>query len=220
MSETKLHVYENDAIRVTYDAKRCVHYAACVRGLPKVFDPRKRPWVMPDAAAAEAIAEVVERCPTGALHYQRKDGGAAELPDVENSVLVSTNGPVYVRGELEVMGAYNQVERHETRLALCRCGASSNKPYCDGSHVARGFRDPAVAPADRRQPTSDESPIGGPLRIEATVNGPLVLRGNLRLMDGSGEVVAQMMHCTLCRCGHSKEKPFCDGSHQSAGFQG
>lgn len=216
----KLHVYESDAIRVTYDAKRCVHYAACVRGLPKVFDPRKRPWVMPDEATADQIADVVERCPTGALHFERKDGGATEQPDVENSVLVSTNGPVYMRGELEVMGAYNRVERRETRAAFCRCGSSKNKPYCDGTHVATGFRDPAVAPADRRQPIDDDAPIGGPLRIEATENGPMVLRGNLRLMDGSGDVVAHMTRCILCRCGHSKEKPFCDGSHQTVGFRG
>jgi CDGSH-type Zn-finger protein/uncharacterized Fe-S cluster protein YjdI len=219
MSE-KLHVYESDRIRVTYDATRCVHYAACVRGLPKVFDPRKRPWVMPDEATPDAIADVVECCPTGALHYERRDGGPAELPDVENSVLVSRDGPVYVRGELEVMGAYNQVEKHETRLALCRCGASRHKPYCDGSHAAAGFRDPAVAPADRHEPLRDDAPVGGSLRIEATQNGPIVLRGNLRLMDASGEVVAQMTRCILCRCGHSKEKPFCDGSHQTAGFTG
>jgi len=102
----KLHVYENDGIRVTYDARRCVHYAACVRGLPKVFNPRKRPWVAPDEATADEIADVVERCPTGALHHHRLDGGAAEEPDIENSVLVSADGPLYLRGELELMGAY------------------------------------------------------------------------------------------------------------------
>ena len=219
MSDT-LHVYQNDKIRVTYDATLCVHFAACVRGLPQVFDPKQRPWVAPDRAGADEIADVVERCPTGALHYERLDGGAAEEADVENSVLVSTNGPVYVRGELEVMGAYNTVQRRDTRLALCRCGQSRRKPYCDGSHVAAGFRDPAVAPADRREPLRDDAPIGGPLRIEATQNGPAVLRGNLRLMDASGDVVAQMTRCILCRCGHSKEKPFCDGTHQTIGFAG
>lgn len=216
----KLHAYENDRIRVTYDAKRCIHYAACVRGLPKVFDPRKRPWVAPDEATPDQIADVVEGCPTGALHYERLDGGAKELPDVENSVLVSADGPIYVRGELDLMGAFNQVSRHETRMALCRCGASRNKPYCDGSHAAAGFRDPAVSPAGKREPLREDAPVGGPLRIEASQNGPLVLRGNLRLMDAEGEVVAQMTRCILCRCGHSKEKPFCDGSHQTVGFQG
>jgi CDGSH-type Zn-finger protein len=70
------------------------------------------------------------------------------------------------------------------------------------------------------QPPKDDAPVGGPLRIDPSPNGPLVLRGNLRLMDGRGEVVAQMSRCILCRCGHSKEKPFCDGSHATAGFTG
>ena len=214
----KLHVYENDGIRVTYDARRCVHYAACVRGLPKVFNPRKRPWVAPDEATADEIADVVERCPTGALHHHRLDGGAAEEPDIENSVLVSADGPLYLRGELELMGAYNQVQQRETRMALCRCGHSRTKPYCDGSHVAVGFTDRAVAPAERREPLKDDTPIGGPLRVEATDNGPVVLRGNLRLMDATGDVVAQMSRCILCRCGQSKEKPFCDGTHQQINF--
>ncbi|HEX5633825.1 MAG TPA: CDGSH iron-sulfur domain-containing protein [Gemmatimonadales bacterium] len=216
----KLHAYENGQIKVTYDAKRCIHFAACVRGLPKVFNPMKRPWVMPDEASADQIADVVERCPTGALHYERKDGGAAEATDVENSVLVSSNGPIYARGELEVMGPYNQVQHKDTRLALCRCGFSRLKPYCDGSHTAMGFKDPAVAPPSRREPVADDAPMGGPLRIDPNPNGPLVLRGNLRLMDGTGEVVAKMTRCILCRCGQSREKPFCDGSHATAGFVG
>lgn len=216
----KLHVYENDAIRVTFDASRCIHFAACVRGLPRVFNPRKRPWVAPDEATPDEIADVVERCPTGALHHERKDGGPAEVPDAENSVLVSANGPVYLRGELEVMGAYNTVARKDTRLALCRCGHSRSKPYCDGSHAAAGFSDPAVAPASARSAPEGEATTGGTLRIEATVNGPLVLRGSLRLMDAQGDVVAHMSRCILCRCGHSKEKPYCDGSHATAGFTG
>ena len=69
-----------------------------MRGLPQVFNPRKRPWVAPDEATADEIADVVERCPTGALHFHRLDGGGAELPDVENSVLVSSDGPLYLRG--------------------------------------------------------------------------------------------------------------------------
>jgi CDGSH-type Zn-finger protein/uncharacterized Fe-S cluster protein YjdI len=214
----KLHLYESATIRVTYDPRRCIHYAACVRGLPKVFNPRKRPWVAPDEATADEIADVVERCPTGALHQQRLDGGAAEEPDVENSVLVSADGPLYLRGELELMGAYNRVEQQETRMALCRCGHSRTKPYCDGSHLAAAFTDPAVAPAERRESPKVDAPTGGPLRIEATDNGPIVLRGNLRLMDGTGEVVAQMSRCILCRCGQSKQKPFCDGTHQHVNF--
>ncbi len=215
MSE-KPHEYRSDAITVTYDAKRCIHFAACVRGLPRVFDPGSRPWVRPANGEPDVVADVVERCPTGALHYQRHDGGGEEAPDAANSVLVAPNGPIFLRGELELMGPYNAVRLRDTRMALCRCGQSGNKPFCDNSHLRAGFRDPAAAPGDE----TTEEPEGGPLRIEPSVNGPLVLRGPLRLMDGRGRVVAVMQRCILCRCGGSKEKPFCDGSHQANGFTG
>ena len=74
----KVKTYWSDDIVVAYDAGRCIHAAECVRGLPGVFDTGKQPWIQPANAAADAVAEVVMRCPTGALHFERKDGGAAE----------------------------------------------------------------------------------------------------------------------------------------------
>ena len=74
----KIRRYTSADIDVTYDVKRCIHAAECVRGLPAVFDTKKRPWVQPDKANADTVAEVILRCPSGALHYERKDGGAAE----------------------------------------------------------------------------------------------------------------------------------------------
>ena len=74
----KTRRYEGNDIVVEYDARRCIHVAECVHGLPAVFEKDRRPWVDADGAAADRVAEVVIRCPTGALHFVRKDGGTDE----------------------------------------------------------------------------------------------------------------------------------------------
>ncbi|MCC6382013.1 MAG: (4Fe-4S)-binding protein, partial [Dehalococcoidia bacterium] len=74
----KVKQYATDAIEVTFEPGLCIHSAHCLQGLPAVFDVRKRPWVTPENASAEAIARVIERCPSGALRYRRADGGSEE----------------------------------------------------------------------------------------------------------------------------------------------
>jgi uncharacterized Fe-S cluster protein YjdI len=65
--------YPGTDIQVTFDADLCIHATECVRGLPAVFDRDRRPWVMTDHAPADEVSRVVERCPTGALQYERRD---------------------------------------------------------------------------------------------------------------------------------------------------
>ena len=212
----KLHTYAGPAIDVTYDKARCIHVAACIRGLPRVFDPGSRPWVMPGNSTADKVAATVEQCPSGSLHYTRKDGGRAEQPDAENALLVSRNGPLFLRGQLELVGPDGTV-KEETRLTLCRCGASEHKPFCDNSHLKVRFED-----ATKRPPTAmlepDHAGMSGPLRIEPQANGPVQLRGNLRVLDTSGRAAGTTTEAALCRCGQSGTKPFCDGSHARTGF--
>ena len=136
--------YASDRIEVTWEPRLCVHIGACFQGLPEVFDPWSRPWVRPLAAEPDDIAEVVMRCPTGALHFRRLDDGAQEeelLGDVELQAL--TDGPMQVRGRVRLIDDEGAVIREDTRMALCRCGASRKKPFCDGTHNLIGFRDPA-----------------------------------------------------------------------------
>jgi uncharacterized Fe-S cluster protein YjdI/CDGSH-type Zn-finger protein len=118
--------YEGKRIEVTYDPARCLHAAECVRGMPSVFDTERRPWIAPDAGEAEAIAAVVRRCPTGALHYVLYEG-QSEQPRVPTRVRLTEGGPLLLDGDLELDG------KRETRAALCRCGKSANQPYCDRS---------------------------------------------------------------------------------------
>ena len=212
----KLHIYTGAAIDVTYTKARCIHVSACIRGLPRVFDPGSRPWVIVGNSTADKIAAVVEQCPSGALHYIRKDGGPAEVPDRENVLLVSRNGPLFIRGQLELVQPDGSVSQ-ETRLTLCRCGASTHKPYCDNSHLRVRFEDPSGRiPAGELE--ADRADATGQLRIEPQPNGPVRISGNLRVLDAAGVAAGCATKATFCRCGHSAKKPFCDGSHDRAGF--
>lgn len=135
--------YAGDGIVVAWDPTLCVHVGECLRGAPTAFDTRRRPWIALEGAAPDDIARVVQRCPSGALTYRRTDGGAEEQPADPPSVRAVRNGPYFVRGEIEIAAEDGAVLHRATRAALCRCGGSRNKPFCDNSHVMLGFRDPA-----------------------------------------------------------------------------
>jgi uncharacterized Fe-S cluster protein YjdI len=134
-----LRHYTSAAIDVSYDADRCIHAAECVRGLPAVFDTGRRPWVLPSDGSADAIAAVIERCPSGALHYTRRDGGAPESPPEQTTITPVPGGPLYVRGLIQLRSADGRSITKDSRAALCRCGQSQNKPFCDNSHIGTGF---------------------------------------------------------------------------------
>ena len=133
-------VYKNDEISVLWEPMLCIHVGNCFRGLPDVFQPQSRPWVKVEAGTADQIAEVVMTCPTGALHFERRDGGPHETQPGETTIDARPNGPLYVRGRIRITGPGGQLIREDTRVALCRCGHSGNKPFCDGSHRQVGFR--------------------------------------------------------------------------------
>jgi uncharacterized Fe-S cluster protein YjdI/CDGSH-type Zn-finger protein len=143
MSENVRH-YADDAIDITYDGRRCIHAAECVNGLPAVFDTARRPWILPGGASADAIAAVITKCPSGALHFTRLDGGAAETTPDHTTIVTTPGGPLYVRGRVQLRSAHGSATLEDTRLALCRCGQSDNKPFCDNSHRDVGFEDPEV----------------------------------------------------------------------------
>ena len=138
MSRTR--AYEGEGITVSYELQRCIHAAECVKGLPTVFDPNKRPWIDPTQAGADALAAVVERCPTGALTYERTDGGAQESAPAEARVELVPDGPIHVHGRLELKQPDGAVHWAGNRAALCRCGQSVNKPFCDNTHKNVGFK--------------------------------------------------------------------------------
>lgn len=123
--------YDGDGIVVSYDAHRCRHAAECVQGLPSVFDVARRPWIMPGAAPADEVADVVRRCPSGALRYHRTDGMPDEVPDAPTRVALHADGVIHVRGDLEVATPGGPLR--ETRVMLCGCGRTGRTPFCDHS---------------------------------------------------------------------------------------
>jgi CDGSH-type Zn-finger protein/uncharacterized Fe-S cluster protein YjdI len=206
--------YGAAAITVTYDVERCIHAHECTLGLPRVFDPGRRVWVDAKQANPEEIAEVVQRCPSGALHFQRMDGGAQEVAPGSNSVRITQDGPLYLLGELEIHTPTGTLK--ETRATLCRCGASRNKPFCDRSHEAIAFS----ASGELGIAAPDGESGAGLLRVRPAPNGPCVIEGSFTLMSSDGATrVACGPETALCRCGHSDSKPFCDGSHSRTGFR-
>lgn len=212
MSRTK--AYRGDGITVHFEAARCIHAAECVQGLPGVFDPKARPWIQPTHATTDEVAAVVARCPTGALKTVRDDGRATEPVPTRNELHLVADGPLYLRGDVEWREGPAGDVVHETRMALCRCGASKHKPYCDNSHAGAGFKDDGTPAAAATPPLAT-----GPLKLTLTENGPLQCNGPVALFDAFGEHVASVQETWLCRCGGSSNKPFCDGSHRKIGFR-
>ncbi|MGD9893923.1 MAG: (4Fe-4S)-binding protein [Dehalococcoidia bacterium] len=133
--------YRTDQIAVQWEPEFCIHSAHCIRSLPDVFIPSDRPWVHVDRATADAIAEAVMRCPTGALHFRRLDGAPQEPVPEETTIWPVPNGPLVVRGNIELQDRNGQTLRHDTRMALCRCGKSRHKPFCDNTHRLVAFSD-------------------------------------------------------------------------------
>jgi uncharacterized Fe-S cluster protein YjdI len=132
--------YADERITVYWSPQYCIHTANCLNAQPQVFDVGRRPWIVLDAADADAIASAVQTCPTGALSFRRNDGGAQEIATEDVTVQARTNGPLFLRGKIRVTDARGDIVREATRVALCRCGGSENKPFCDGTHRSIGFR--------------------------------------------------------------------------------
>lgn len=210
----RLKTYSAEAIDIHFDRRRCIHAAECGRAAGELFVGKREPWCDPTRVPVEEAAEVVERCPTGALFYDRKDGGPAEAPPPANSLHVTPGGPIHVRGELEVHTPDGAVSK-ETRLALCRCGASKNKPYCDNAHRKADFTD--QGPVASSSPV-DASPATGPVTITVRANGPIQVKGEVAVHSGSGRLAQRADEVYLCRCGQSAKRPFCDGAHKRVGF--
>ena len=131
--------YRTDQIVVYWEPKLCIHTGNCLRGLHQVFNIRRRPWVNVTAASPDEIAAVIQRCPTGALRFERLDDGEQEIAPEEALIEAQPDGPLYVRGCLRLVDQ-DGYARELTRAALCRCGASQNKPFCDNSHREIGFK--------------------------------------------------------------------------------
>jgi len=199
-------------VTIRFEAKRCIHSRHCVLSRPDVFVPNvKGEWIHPEAATADEVAELAHNCPSGAIQYIRHDGKPAEAPPKVNLVEVRENGPLAFHGEFALAG-------HGTflRATLCRCGASKTKPFCDNSHTAKDFKATGEPPTKETQPLTKRD---GAVTIRPAEDGPLIVAGNVEVVTGTGRTVVRCLKAAFCRCGGSKTKPFCDGTHLTIDFQ-
>lgn len=214
----KVLKYDNDEITVHYDVTRCIHAEKCVDGLPDVFVPNRKPWIDPNKASADEIADVIETCPTGALQYELKNSDRVEKAPSRNRVTLQQDGPVYMFGDIEVQDHDGNILLEDTRFALCRCGASANKPACDNSHGKVEFQ--AHTDADRTKLPQVAAEKHEKLLVKLMKDGPAILEGTYTVESDSFAAQTSNKGVALCRCGASSAKPFCDGSHKEVGFEG
>lgn len=209
--------YTGEEIDVTFDLQRCIHTGKCLAEAPDVFDTDQKPWIQVSDTAAEKVINVVHQCPSGALRVQHKDGREAEQPDDQNTIQLKANGPLYIRGKIQLTPPRGQEgdKQEEMRLALCRCGASENKPFCDNTHRKVEFKASSRIPAED---TTEEHDPTGVLEITPLPDGPILLKGNFEIQDKNGQTLFQGEKAAFCRCGGSMNKPFCDSTHKKIGF--
>ncbi len=147
--------YAGEGIVVHWKAGLCLHSERCFGTLPEVFRPTQRPWIQVSEADADSVAAAVEMCPSGALTYTRTSSNQtststskgqdsmSERDDSDVTVItVTAGGPNMVSGQVEIRNDAGELVKTAKKVALCRCGASENKPFCDGSHNQVGFSDP------------------------------------------------------------------------------
>ena len=131
--------YTNGEVTIVWEAEKCIHSGICVKGLPKVFKPKERPWIAIDAASTDKLVDQVKQCPSGALSFYMNDDTNKSAEQLETKVEVLENGPLLVYGTLKVTHKDGTEETKNKTTAFCRCGLSQNKPYCDGTHVSENF---------------------------------------------------------------------------------
>ena len=208
---SKRETVRGEKVTIHFEARRCIHSRHCVLGRPDVFVPNaKGEWIHPDSATPEEVAAIAANCPSGAITYERSDGGPAEPPPMVNTVRVRENGPLAFHAQHTID------DEVRLRSTLCRCGASKHKPYCDGSHTAVGF-------TATGEPAAKESAAlatrDGIIAVTPVTDGPLKVSGPLEVVSGTGRTINRTTETFLCRCGASQHKPFCDGSHRKVGFK-
>ena len=128
--------YSNNEFTIDWEPKKCIHAAICVKELPQVYDPNAKPWIKPTNATIEELKTQIDKCPSGALSYEKIKINSQNM---KTEVELMKNGPLLVKGTVEIKLVDGSVVSKEKMTAFCRCGASQNKPYCDGKHKEIGF---------------------------------------------------------------------------------
>ncbi len=131
-----------------------------------------------------------------------------------NKIIIKANGPLVALGKIRVEDKDGNTITEDDEVYLCRCGHSANKPFCDGAHKEHGFTDAAHIQDDKSEPASGNDP----LCITIRENAMLIASGPMSIQNEEDSFQTTRNKAALCRCGHSDNKPFCDGHHKTCGF--
>jgi CDGSH-type Zn-finger protein len=134
----------------------------------------------------------------------------------KNTIEVTSDGPLVMEGEIHFLDPDEQAVFTKTSVALCRCGHSKDKPFCDGSHEGACFSHSANTLEGKYGEAATEP---GHVSVEPLANGPLFVTGSFCLISSDGKTICHGNKTVLCRCGLSENKPFCDGSHRAGAFE-
>ena len=135
----KIKEYSNGELTIVWEPAICSHSEVCINCLPEVYNPYGKPWITIEKATTDQLKEQLGKCPSGALSFYMNDD-AASLPEIsETEINIMPNGPLVITGNITVKDAEGNSISKTKKTAFCRCGGSSNKPYCDGSHAKIGF---------------------------------------------------------------------------------
>ena len=132
--------YQGAEVTVSFNPRLCSHAAECGRIASNIFNTKQKPWVQPDNGTRAEVEAVVAACPSGALKLRDDDGHGTDLFAERPQVEIQKDGPYWV---LDVAAPVppQGIGMSMRKYVLCRCGQSGNKPFCDGSHRDKGWKD-------------------------------------------------------------------------------
>jgi len=133
--------YKKNELEISYDPNICTHAANCVNNFPEIFNINEKPWINLDAATKDKLSEAVKNCPSGALKSKSNDLQESETEKETVEIDVMSKGPLLVKGNFRIKDHNGNIIETKERVALCRCGVSENKPFCDGAHNKINFED-------------------------------------------------------------------------------
>ena len=145
---------------------------------------------------------------------RQKNQGAPRLLEVPNEALISNAGPLQLTGNITLVHEDGTVQ-YANHVTLCRCGASGTKPTCNNAHLDIEFLNPGKI-SEASEIAASQRP--SKITLSCIKDGPITFRGRLRLHNQFNQECVKMRG-SLCRCGQSASKPFCDGSHSRTGFK-
>ncbi len=174
------------------------------------MDDPNRPQEAPQPKGQAHSAKALDRW----FAERQKQQGPPRLLDIPNEALITGAGPINLTGNITLVKEDGSIS-YANHLSLCRCGASASKPLCDERHLTVEFLN-----SGRIGEASDVQHSERPCKLTISVikNGPMTFSGRLRVHNNLGQECVKQRG-SLCRCGHSASKPFCDGSHEKRGFR-